>query len=251
MAKPLRSKRKASPQKARAKSKTAPVESTARKKTRLRAKLTAPAPTYFGLYSATVTNIVDPDRQGRVQVKLVMLDTKATLVWARLVTPHAGPDQGVEIFPDIDSEVVVAFQAGDMRAPYIVGSVWNSKAPPPVSADPANNKRLWKSRAKSLFEFDDTQGAEKVTLSTQSGHSLVMSNATRDVKLVHASGASIILTADGRVQIRANTVVDIAASMLNVHCATANFDGIVKCTTLIASSGVVSPAYTPGVGNIS
>jgi uncharacterized protein involved in type VI secretion and phage assembly len=249
MAKPLRLKRKTAPQKRRAPSRA--VAKKAPKKTRARPKPTAPTPTYFGLYSATVTNIVDPDRQGRIQVKLGFLDAKSALVWARLVTPYAGADQGIEFLPDVDSEVVVAFQAGDIRAPYIVGSVWNSKAPPPVSADAANNKRVWKSRGKSLFEFDDTQGAEKITLATQTGHTLVLSNATREVKLVHASGASIVLTADGRVQIRASTILDISASVLNVHSATASFDGIVKCTTLIASAGVVSPAYTPGVGNIS
>jgi len=250
MAKPSRLKRKASQQKARSKPKSA-SKTVAKRKTTAPRKLRAPAPSYFGLYAATVTNIVDPERQGRIQVKLGFLDTKAALVWAKLLTPYAGADQGIETLPDVDSEVVVAFEAGDMRSPYIVGAVWNSKAPPPVSADAANNKRLWKSRAKSLFEFDDTAGAEKVTLSTQSGHKLVLSNATRDVRLVHASGASIILTADGRVQIRANSLVEIAAAVLNVHCATASFDGIVKCTTLIASGGVVSPAYTPGVGNIS
>jgi uncharacterized protein involved in type VI secretion and phage assembly len=247
MARTLRAKPKAVQQKLRSKSRA-----TAKKAPkRVRSKLTAPAPTYFGLYPATVTNIVDPDRQGRIQVRLAILDAKTGPVWARLVSPHAGNDQGFEVFPDVDCEVVVAFQAGDIRSPYIVGSVWNGKTPPPVSADAANNKRSWKSRAKNLFEFDDTQGAEKITLATQSGHTLVLSNATRDVKLVHASGASIILTADGRVQIRANAMAEIAAPALNVHCASASFDGIVKCTTLIASSGVVSPAYTPGVGNIS
>jgi uncharacterized protein involved in type VI secretion and phage assembly len=211
MAKPPRLKRKASQPKARAKSR-APVrrpaaKAVAKKKAAVRQKAPAPAPTYFGLYPASVTNIVDPERQGRIQVKLAFLGAKGSLAWAKLVTPYAGADQGIEVLPDVDSEVVVAFQAGDVRLPYIVGACWNG-ATPPVSADAANNKRLWKSRSKSLFEFDDTAGAEKITLSTQSGHSLVLSNATRDVKLVHANGSLITLTADGRVQIRANAMVE-------------------------------------------
>jgi len=248
MAKSTQRKRKASRQKA---AKKPAAKAVARKKPAPRRKLTAPAPSYFGLYPAIVANIVDPENQGRIQVKLAIAGSKAALAWARLVTPYAGADQGIEILPDVDSEVVVAFQAGDLRYPYVVGACWNGGAPPPVSAEPANNKRVWKSRAKSLFEFDDTAKAEKITLSTQSGHRLVLSNATQDVKLVHANGSVIMLTADGRVQIRANATVEIASPALNVHCATASFDGIVKCTTLIATSGVVSPAYTPGVGNLS
>lgn len=255
MAKAHRVKRTAPKPKARAKSRAAArkpaTKANAKKKPASRKKLGAPAPAYFGVYSATVTNIVDPAGQGRIQVKLGFLDSKAALVWARLVTPHAGADQGIEVVPDVDCEVVVAFLAGDVRSPYVVGSVWNSKASPPVSADTANNKRVWKSRAKSLLEFDDTQGAEKITLSLQSGHTLVLSNATREVKLVNSNGSVITLTGDGRVQIRANAMVEITAPIVNVHSASASFDGIVRCTTLIASSGVVSPAYTPGVGNLS
>jgi uncharacterized protein involved in type VI secretion and phage assembly len=254
MIKSTQPKRKALQQKARSKSRVSASKPAAKggvkKKATRRQKAPAPAASYFGIYPATVTNIVDPESQGRIQVRLALPGTKVTLAWAKLVTPYAGEDQGIEILPSVDSDVVVAFQAGDVRSPYVVGACWNGKTPP-VSADAANNKRLWKSRAKSLFEFDDTQGAEKVTLSTQSGHTLVLSNATRDVKLVHANGSVIILTADGRVQIRGNTMVEIAAPALNVHCPAASFDGIVKCTTLIASSGVVSPAYTPGVGNLS
>ena len=36
----------------------------------------------------------------------------------------------------------------------------------------------------------------------------------------------------------------------NVHAAVANFDGVINCTTLVASASVVSPSYTPGAGNV-
>ncbi|HXJ02712.1 MAG TPA: phage baseplate assembly protein V [Micropepsaceae bacterium] len=253
MIKSARSKPKAPKQSQRSKPRAAARKPTAKavakKKAVVRRKPSAPAPSYFGVYAAIVTNIVDPENQGRIQVKLAFLGKRSALAWAKLVTPYAGEDQGIEILPSVDSEVVVAFQAGDVRSPYIVGACWNGQTPP-ESADAANNKQLWKSRAKSLFEFDDTQGAEKVTLSMQSGHTLVLSNATQDVKLVHANGSVITLTADGRVQVQANAMVEIAAPALNVHCPAASFDGIVNCETLVASSGVISPAYSPGAGNI-
>jgi hypothetical protein len=54
----------------------------------------------------------------------------------------------------------------------------------------------------------------------------------------------------GRVVVQANASCDITAPVLNVHAGTANFDGLINCTTLIASASVVSPSYTPGAGNI-
>ena len=60
----------------------------------------------------------------------------------------------------------------------------------------------------------------------------------------------ITLNGAGQVEIRANATVEVTAAALNVHAPVANFDGMINCTTLIASTGVVSPSYTPGVGNV-
>ena len=70
------------------------------------------------------------------------------------------------------------------------------------------------------------------------------------MKLTHSNGCVITFTAGGQIQIQANATVEITATALNVHAPTAIFDGLINCTTLIASSGVVSPSYTPGAGNI-
>jgi uncharacterized protein involved in type VI secretion and phage assembly len=210
------------------------------------------APRYFGVYPAIVTDIVDPDDLARIQVKFPWLGDAGSDVraWATLCTPYADDDQGIEILPEVDTQVVVAFEAGDPRRPYIVGSCWNGKESPPEAPATPNNKRLWKTRSKSLLEFDDTAGAEKVTLKTDSGHTLVLDNAAQEVKLQHSGGSVITFNAAGQIQIQANATVEITASALNVHCPVATFDGMINCTTLIASSGVVSPAYTPGAGNI-
>ncbi|HXU46284.1 MAG TPA: hypothetical protein VN783_12215, partial [Thermoanaerobaculia bacterium] len=113
-----------------------------------------------------------------------------------------------------------------------------------------NDKRLIRTRAGSLLEFDDTAGAAKVTISTQSGHQVVLDDGATSITIQHANGSLVRLNASGQVEVQANATVEITASTVNVHAATANFDGIVNCTTLIASSGVVSPSYTPGAGNV-
>lgn len=207
---------------------------------------------YFGVYPAIVADIVDPESIGRIQVKFPWLgdDGSDVRAWATLCAPYADDDQGIEILPSVDTQVVVAFEAGDLRRPYIVGCCWNGRESLPVSPESPNNKRVWKTRARSLLEFDDTDGASKVTLSMDSGHKLVLDDSAQEVRLTHSNGCVITFNAAGQIQITANATVEITASALNVHCATSTFDGLINCTTLIASSGVVSPAYTPGAGNI-
>src|SRR5439155_10449165 len=94
--------------------------------------------------------------------------------WATLLTPYADNDQGLFVLPEVDTQVVVGFEAGCLRRPYIVGSAWNGIESQPEQPAAPNNKRLIKSRSGSLLEFDDTQGAAKVTLWMKSGHILVM-----------------------------------------------------------------------------
>ena len=207
---------------------------------------------HFGLYPAIVTNIVDKDSLGRIEVSLPWLgeDGNAVRAWATLLTPYADKDQGFFVLPAVDTQVVVGFEAGCLRRPYIVGSAWNGVETQPESPAEPNNKRLIKTRAKSLLEFDDSDGAAKVTLSMQSGHKLVMDDSAQEITLTHSNGCVIKFTSGGEISITANSTVEITASALNVHCATATFDGIINCTTMNASAAVTSPSYTPGAGNI-
>jgi uncharacterized protein involved in type VI secretion and phage assembly len=209
---------------------------------------------HFGVYPAIVTDVVDPLALGRVQVKLPWLGADAgggeARAWATLCTPYADDDQGILALPAVGTEVVIAFEAGDLRRPYVVGATWNGKEKLPAAPAAPNDVRVWKTRAGSKLEFDDKAGGAKVTLSMRSGHTLVLDDATQRVQLRHANGCTITLTAAGAIQITANATVEVSAAALNVHCPTATFDGLVNCTTLVAKTSVVSPSFTVGAGNV-
>jgi len=207
---------------------------------------------HFGVYPAIVTSIVkDSAGLGRIEVRFPWLgaDGADVRALATLCTPYADDNQGFEMIPAVDTQVVVAFEAGDLRRPYVIGACWNGSESLPESPATPNNKRLIRTRAGSLLEFDDTDGAAKVTISMRSGHQLVLDDSAQEVKLAHANGCMLKMNAAGQVSITANSTVEITASAVNVHAATAMFDGIVQCQTLITSS-VVSASYTPGAGNV-
>jgi len=207
---------------------------------------------YFGVFPAIVTDIVDPSKLGRIQVKFPGLgqDGDSVRAWATLLTPYADDDQGFEVLPAVDTQVVVAFEAGDLSRPYIIGSAWNGKESMPEAPAASNNKRLIKSRSGSLIEFDDTSGAAKVTVSMKSGHKLVLDDSAQEVKLEHKNGCVIKFDASGNVTITATSMMTLnAPSGLTVNAPTSTFSGCVTCQPLTATS-ITSPLYSPGAGNV-
>src|SRR5687768_5814754 len=82
---------------------------------------------FYGVYPAIVTDIKDPDGQGRVKVKLPWSPDPdgGYSAWARLAVLMAGRDRGTWFVPDTDDEVLVALAAGDPRQPFVVGCLWN------------------------------------------------------------------------------------------------------------------------------
>jgi uncharacterized protein involved in type VI secretion and phage assembly len=77
-----------------------------------------------------VTNNNDPDGLGRVKVKFPTLGDSLESWWARIASPSAGKDRGLLMMPIVGDEVLVAFEHGDTRRPYVLGSLWNGQAQP-------------------------------------------------------------------------------------------------------------------------
>ncbi|MEV8098549.1 phage baseplate assembly protein V [Kitasatospora sp. NPDC085879] len=210
------------------------------------------APGYHGAYPALVTNIVDEQKLGRVEVRFPWLGEdgdRDVRAWATLCSPYADHEQGLLVLPEVGSQVVVVFEMGNLRRPYILGAAWNGRESLPHDPEAANNIRLLRSRADSRLEFDDTGGASKVRITMASGHEVSLDDAARTVTVRHAAGCEIRLTA-ASVEIRATMSVDVTAPVVKVDAPLATFSGIVQVGTLVAEQMVMSPAYTPGAGNI-
>lgn len=210
-------------------------------------------PGYFGVYRALVVDMQDPTNRGRVQVRLPGPadgeDGDLTL-WARMCTPYAGRDHGLVILPEVDSQVVVAFEGGDLHRPFIIGSTWSDHLPLPDAPTPDNDIRILRTRGDSRLEFDDAATGPTIRLSTRSGHQVVLDAGAAEVTVTHSNGSTIRLTAAGDAEITANSAVKVTAPSFRVDAPIATFSGVLNCQTLIAGVGVVSPSYTPGAGNI-
>jgi uncharacterized protein involved in type VI secretion and phage assembly len=223
-------------------------------------EIARPPGRWYGVFPALVTDIKDPDGQGRVKVSLPWSPDSGSAryeAWARLATLMAGSNRGSWFVPDTNDEVLVAFQAGDPRWPYVVGMLWNGKDAPPESMDGGGNNeiKVIRSRNGVRLALDDTDGKEQFTVETPGGQKITLKDGPGAVEIVDSNGNSVKLESSGitvtssaKVTVNASTM-EITAGSLTVNAGMSTFSGVVKADTVITNS-VVSTSYTPGAGNI-
>jgi uncharacterized protein involved in type VI secretion and phage assembly len=215
---------------------------------------------WYGVMAALVVDIKDPDNQGRVKVTLPWsVDPNGARyeAWARLATMLAGNNRGSWFIPDVDDEVLVAFEHGDVRRPYVLGGLWNGRDKGPESMDGSGNnyKKVLRSRNGVKVTLDDTDGQEQLILETPGGQKVTLKDGPGSIEVADSNGNSVKLEAAG-ITVNASAKVTVNASMLaisagmvTVDAGMSKFSGVVQADTVISNS-VISASYTPGAGNI-
>lgn len=214
----------------------------------------------YGVYPAEVTAINDPDGQGRVKIRLPWSPDGGGAgyeVWARLATLMAGSGRGTWFIPDPGDEVLVLFEGGDARRPYVIGALWNGSDAPPEQMDGAGANAIKSivTRNNIRITLDDSDGQETVTIATPGGQQVVLQDGPGTIEVSDSSGnsiklesAGITITASAKVTVQASQI-ELSAGMVTVNAGMSKFSGVVKADTVITNA-VVSTSYTPGAGNI-
>jgi hypothetical protein len=81
-----------------------------------------------GLVCGVVTNAKDPDNKGKVKVALPWLSPNYESDWARVVQLGAGRRSGLVFLPEVGDEVLLGFEFGDPRRPYVIGGLANDNS---------------------------------------------------------------------------------------------------------------------------
>jgi phage protein D/phage baseplate assembly protein gpV len=148
-----------------------------------------------------VTDNNDEEGWGRVKVQFPTLTTDHTSTWARVVSVGAGASRGLDCLPEIDDEVLVAFEHGDIHRPYVLGGVWNgTDATPEAIADSVVESgvrlRTLKTRVGHILQFveEDKDSSKKgIYITTADGHKISLDDSTKFIKLEMADGHKITL----------------------------------------------------------
>jgi uncharacterized protein involved in type VI secretion and phage assembly len=157
----------------------------------------------FGVVIGVVTNNKDPDGMHRVKVRLPWLGTEDESNWARVVTFMAGGKRGGYFLPEVDDEVLVAFEHGSLEHPYVLGSLWNGKDSPPESnSDGRNDNRSIRSRSGHIVRLCDTDGGEMIEIIDKTGQNRIRMESQSNRISIEAQGDILISSSTGKVKIQ-------------------------------------------------
>jgi len=158
---------------------------------------------WTGVVPAIVTNNADPDGLGRVKLKYPWLSDSLESHWARVSAPGGGATRGLYFIPEVNDEVLVAFEHGDFNQPYVLGGLWHKKDLPPkksdqVVADGKVNERIIQSRSGHVIILGDKQGEEQIIIRDKTTKNEIIISS-KDNTLTINIEADVTLTAKGKV----------------------------------------------------
>jgi phage protein D len=167
-----------------------------------------------GVVVGVVTEVRDT---GEVKLTYPWLSDDYESWWARVAQLGAGADRGAMWLPEVNDEVLVAFEHGDTRRPYVVGQLYNGTDKPKAgdglvdSSSGAVKRRGFVSRLGHRLVFLDDD--------SKSGIALLSADSKLKISL-NQSGTTIKISADGTVEISGTKGVTIdSGADLKLHAS--------------------------------
>lgn len=172
---------------------------------------------YYGKYRGLVTDNRDPDKRGRLKLRVPAILADQETDWALPCLPFSGmAGAGLFLVPEVDAQVWVEFEAGDLNRPIWTGGFWPKadQVPEEASRDEPTT-RLLQTPSGHVLQFDDASGEEQIrlhhasdaelvidnngslTLTDAKGNQLTLDAENREILIEDANGNSVSLTASG------------------------------------------------------
>ncbi|HXB07030.1 MAG TPA: type VI secretion system Vgr family protein [Puia sp.] len=129
--------------------------------------------------SGEVTDNNDPDKMGRVRVRLRWMTNSERTPWVRIASPHGGNGKGMYFVPEVGEEVMVGFEGDSPDNPFIIGMVWNGKNTVPFG----------------------NEGNDVKALQTKSGNFMIMNDKEGSVHVADAKGNDVLIDGSGNIKI--------------------------------------------------
>jgi len=190
----------------------------------------ARGPRFPGVATGIVTDIREPDtkQRGWVRLKFPWLDDTYETDWVR--TAQLGGQGGGVFSPDVNDEVLVAFEQGCLDLPYVIGGLYNGRDLPsqhdlPLvnGAGSVNRRSLVSRKGHRLELIDGVAGPPGVRVASGDSHLEIRLDAARDTITIKAHGNSITLTQQG-------ITVDAGVGKLALKGGTVSVTGTTEAT---------------------
>jgi uncharacterized protein involved in type VI secretion and phage assembly len=168
-----------------------------------------------GVVVAIVTDNNDPNNMARVKLAFPWLDDNYESDWARLAQLGAGKNSGTVWIPEVNDEVLVAFEHGDIRQPFVVGNLYNGLDTPNEGSGLFDNgavkRRGFISRKGHKFIFFDDANKAGVAIISSDGKFKISLNETN---------SEIHISSQGKVHIESQQDMTLeSAANLNLKAS--------------------------------
>lgn len=168
-----------------------------------------------GVVPAVVSDNNDRDGGiGRVRVRFPWLSDSYQSDWIRVSQIGAGPGRGLSCLPEIDDEVLVAFEQGDMNRPVVIGGLHNGSDKPPLGLEEARSgagdvhRRAFFSRKGHRMVFAEANDEDAIVIRTHDGSGEIRLDVSGRGIAIRAEG-SLQLTAGGDLTLKAGGKVTV------------------------------------------
>ena len=173
-----------------------------------------------GVATGIVVDITDPENLGRVKLIFPWLaegkkgavhiqdnEERAHSGWARLATLMAGKDRGTFIIPEVNDEVLVAFEHGLIDRPVVIGMLWNSEDRPPekMKEKGKNDIRSITTRSGHKIEFNDSEDTPSILIVDKTKHNRIFIDSKGKKMEIEAEG-DLSITVGGKLTIKAKGI---------------------------------------------
>lgn len=192
-----------------------------------------------GVVSALVSDIDDPQGQGRVRLAFPYLSDDYVSSWARTVHAGAGAKRGAVVLPEVGDEVLVAFEAGRFDHPFVLGGLYNGVDEPAGGWSSVQKggevvRRSFTSRTGMNLVFTEEPGTETVEITTSGGAQRVTltQTAQQGIEIISEGPVTVTAKADatitadqGKVAVSAASIEMRASGAVKIEGATVSVKG--------------------------
>jgi uncharacterized protein involved in type VI secretion and phage assembly len=178
----------------------------------------------YGVWVGIVTDNKDPEGKYRIKVRFPAQDngdaSGENSFWCRVCTVGAGKSRGIFFLPEVDDEVMVGFEHGEISHPYVLGTVYNSnQTATHDNKGGKNDIRQMTSRSGHKLSMNDGS-TTSCELTSTGGHTLSLDDGGT-VLLSHSSKSEFWKANGGNINMEAATDINIkAGSTLKIDAAT-------------------------------